>query len=57
MASIPCKVSPALMSLLVISVLVYFAVAADNKTNQPCNNVVSKKFVRSEKMEYNFRGK
>ena len=41
MASIPCKVSPALLALLVISVLVYFA-AADNKTNQPCKNMVSK---------------
>ena len=40
MASIPLKVSPALFSLLVISVLVYFA-AADNKTNQPSNNMVS----------------
>ena len=36
MASIPCKVSPALLSLLVISVLVYFA-AADSKANQPSN--------------------
>ena len=49
MATIPCKVSPAMLTLLVMSVLVYFA-AAVNKTNQPSNNMVRKQFGTSVKI-------